>query len=134
MKSIEISIILIALIKKHQKWIKIIKKQYKNYKKIKNLIFGTKFEKIKILTKYEKTILQNLWKIQNSTGVILIKICSKIIFWRPKSCFKRLNPNQNIKNSPLKNLRPKFESKNLNPDFDLTQFQSPDSPFDITNR
>ena len=72
--------------------------------------------------------------MQNSTGVILIKICSKIIFWRPKSCFKRLNPNQNIKKSAAKNLRPNFVSKNLNPDFDLTNFQSPNLPFDITNR
>ena len=73
-------------------------------------------------------------KIQNSMGVILIKIGTKNIFWRPKSCSKRLNPNQNIKKSAAKNLRPNSESKTLNPNFDLAKFRSPNLPFDITNR
>ena len=73
-------------------------------------------------------------KIQNLFGVILIEIGTKNIFWRPKSCFKRVNPNQNIKKSAAKNLRPNVVSKNLNPDFDLTNFQSSNLPFDITNR
>ena len=72
--------------------------------------------------------------MQNSMGVILIKIGTRINFWRPKSCFKRLNPNQNIKKSDAKNLRPNFVSKNLNFNFDLTNFQSSNLPFDITNR
>jgi hypothetical protein len=72
------------------------------------------------------------YKIQLVSFWSKLKICSKIIFWRPKSCFKRLNPNQNIKKSAAKNSRPNFGSKNLNPDFDLTKFHSPNSPFDIT--
>ena len=103
-------------------------------KKYKNI----KFNKNNYLTKKSKFTnrchFDNKNKIQ-PTNVILIKIWTKIILWRPKSCFKRLNPNPNIKKSALKNLLQIFESRNLNPDFDLINFQSSNHlPSDITNR